>query len=183
MSKKIVVLTGSPRKNGNSFAMTDGFVNACEGKGYKVDRFDTAFMKIGGCVACDTCYKAGKACSHEDDFNKIAPIVEAADVIVFTCPVYWYTIPAQLKAAIDKFYCFFIGEKVSSMAGKKAALITCWEDVRTDAGDGVLFAYKKTVELMNWSSIGEVMISGVNKVGEIHQTDGIAQAIKLADSI
>ena len=45
MNKKIVVLTGSPRKNGNSFAMTEAFVHAAEAKGHQVKRFDTAMMR------------------------------------------------------------------------------------------------------------------------------------------
>ncbi len=49
MSKKIVVITGSPRKNGNSFAMTEAFIKAAEEKGHTVTRFDAAMKKVGGC--------------------------------------------------------------------------------------------------------------------------------------
>ena len=63
MSKKIVVITGSPRKNGNSFAMTDAFIKAAEEKGHTVTRFDAAMKKVGGCHACETCYSTGKALS------------------------------------------------------------------------------------------------------------------------
>ena len=52
MSKNIVVITGSPRKNGNSFAMTDSFIKAAAEKGHTVTRFDAAFLKIGGCLPC-----------------------------------------------------------------------------------------------------------------------------------
>ena len=54
MGKNIVVITGSPRKNGNSFAMTDSFIQAAEAKGHTVTRFDAAMMKIGCCHACET---------------------------------------------------------------------------------------------------------------------------------
>ena len=57
MSKKMVVITGSPRKNGNSFAMTDAFIRAAEKKGYTVSRFDAAMMHVGGCHACEACFK------------------------------------------------------------------------------------------------------------------------------
>ena len=79
MSKKIVVITGSPRKAGNSFAMTDAFIKAAQAKGHTVTRFDAAMMNVGGCHACETCFKSGKACSFDDDFNKIAPAVLEAD--------------------------------------------------------------------------------------------------------
>ena len=45
---KIVVITGSPRKNGNSFAMTEAFIHEAEQRGHSVRRFDAAFLKIGG---------------------------------------------------------------------------------------------------------------------------------------
>ena len=54
MSKKIIVITGSPRKNGNSFAMTEAFIKAAEDKGHTVTRFDAAMKQVGGCHACET---------------------------------------------------------------------------------------------------------------------------------
>lgn len=86
MSKNIVVITGSPRKNGNSFAMTESFIKAAEAKGHTVTRFDAAMMNIGGCHACATCYSTGKACTFDDDFNTIAPAILDADAVVFTMP-------------------------------------------------------------------------------------------------
>ena len=56
MSKKIVVITGSPRKNGNSFAMTEAFIKAAEEKGHTVTRFDAAMKKVGGCHAWESMY-------------------------------------------------------------------------------------------------------------------------------
>ena len=121
MSKKITVITGSPRKNGNSFAMTDAFIKAAEAKGHSVERFDAAMMKIGGCHACETCYQTGKACSFDDDFNIIAPAILEADVLVFTMPVYWYSIPAQIKGVIDRIYSMVAGGK--EIAGKECGLL------------------------------------------------------------
>ena len=102
MSKKIVVITGSPRKNGNSFAMTDAFIQAAEAKGHTVTRFDAAMKNVGGCRACETCFSTGNACTFDDDFNTIVPAILEANAIVFTMPVYWYSIPAQIKGVIDK---------------------------------------------------------------------------------
>ena len=125
MGKKIVVITGSPRANGNSAAMAAAFVKAAEEKGHEVARFDAAMMNVGGCRACCGCFKSGKACAFDDDFNKIAPEIEAADAVVFAMPVYWYTMPAQIKAVLDKFYSFFVAGR--EIGGKKCALISCCE--------------------------------------------------------
>ena len=179
MSKKIVVITGSPRKNGNSFAMTDAFIRAAQQKGHTVTRFDAAMMQIGGCHACETCYKTGKACSFDDDFNTIAPAVLEADAVVFTMPVYWYSIPAQIKGVIDRLYALVVGGK--DYAGKECALIACCEEQDMTLLDGVRIPLERTAALLQWKMAGEVLVPGVLKAGEIDGTDGCAQAAALAD--
>lgn len=181
MSKKIVVITGSPRKNGNSFAMTDAFIKAAEAKGHEVTRFDAAMMKIGGCRACETCYRTGKACSFDDDFNKIAPVILESDTIVFTMPVYWYSIPSQIKAVIDRIYSLVVGGK--DITGKECALIACCEEEDWTVLDGVRIPMERTAALNKWKMVGEVLIPGVLNVGDIDKTDGCQQAVALANKI
>ena len=181
MGKKIVVITGSPRKNGNSLAMTDAFIRAAKEKGHTVARFDAAMMKIGGCHACETCYKTGKACSFDDDFNDIAPAILEADAVVFSMPVYWYSIPAQIKGVIDRLFSFVVGGK--EIAGKECALITCCEEDDLSVMDGVRIPLERSAALMKWKMVGEVLIPGVLNVGDINKTDGCAQAAALAEKI
>ena len=176
---KIVVITGSPRKRGNSFAMTDAFIQEAEKRGHTIRRFDAAFLKIGGCHACMTCYKTGKACSFDDDFNDIAPAVLEADAVVFTMPVYWYSIPAQIKGAIDRLFSLVVGGK--EVAGKKCALIACCEEEDTTVLDGVRIPMERTAALLQWEMVGKVLIPGVLNEGDIDHTDGCRQAAALAD--
>ncbi len=178
MSKKIVVITGSPRKGGNSFAMTDAFIAAAQASGHSVERFDAAFMKIGGCHACETCFKTGKACSFDDDFNIIAASILTADAVVFTMPVYWYSIPSQIKGVIDRIYSFCVAGK--DIAGKQCALIACCEEDDMTVLDGVRIPYERTVALLKWKSVGEVLVPGVLNRGDIQKTDGVARAAALA---
>ena len=181
MSKKIVVITGSPRRNGNSFAMTEAFIKAAEAKGHTVTRFDAALSKVGGCRACQTCFSTGKACSFDDDFNVMAPAIEAADAVVFTMPVYWYSIPAQIKGVIDRLFSFCIAGK--DIAGKECALITCCEEHDVIVMDGVRMPIERSAALLKWNMVGEVLIPGVLEAGDIDKTDGCAQAAALADNI
>lgn len=181
MAKKIVVITGSPRKKGNSFAMTDAFIQAAEAKGHTVTRFDAAMLKIGGCHACETCYQTGKACSFDDDFNTIAPAILEADTVVFTTPVYWYSIPAQIKGVIDKLFSFVVGGK--DISGKECALIACCEEDDASVMDGVRVPIERSAALLKWHMAGEVLVPGVLNVGDIAKTDGCQQAAALADKL
>ena len=174
----IVVITGSPRRKGNSFAMTDAFIKAVEAKGNSVTRFDAAFMKIGGCHACMTCFKTGKACSFDDDFNQIAEAVLKADAVVYTMPVYWYSIPSQIKGVIDRIFSLVVGGK--DISGKKCALITCCEESDMTVMDGVRIPLERSAKLLKWEMVGEVLVPGVLNEGDISGTDGCEQAAALA---
>lgn len=180
MSKKIVVITGSPRKNGNSMVMANAFIKAAEAKGHIVTRFDAAMKNVGGCRACETCFKAGKACSFDDDFNTIAPAILEADAVVFATPVYWYSIPAQIKGVIDKLFSFCVAGK--DIAGKECALITCCEEEDTSVMDGVRIPVERSAALLKWNMVGEVLVPGVLNAGDIEKTNGCEQAAALAEN-
>ncbi len=175
----MVVLTGSPRKNGNSFAMTAAFIKRAEELGHTVIRYDCAPMRFNGCHACETCYRTGKPCSFDDDFNRMAPSILEADAIVFTTPIYWYSFPSQIKAAIDKMFSFVVGGK--DIAGKKCGLIACCEEEDVSVMDGVRIPYERMAALNKWRSVGEVLVPGVLNVGDIEKTDGCKKAAALAE--
>lgn len=181
MNKKVVVITGSPRKNGNSAAMAEAFIKAAEEKGHTVTRFDAAMMNVGGCHACETCFKSGKTCSFDDDFNTIAPHILEADDIVFAMPVYWYSIPGQIKNVIDKIYSFCVAGK--DVAGKGCGLIACCEEEDMTVLDGVRMPLERSAALLKWHMIGEVLIPGVLNTGDIEKTDGCRQAAELAENL
>lgn len=180
MSKNLVVITGSPREDGNSAKMADGFIKSAKDKGYEVERFDTAFMNITGCTDCRTCYTTGEACTYNEEFTPIAEAILKADGIVFCMPVYWYSIPAQIKGVIDCMFALVIGGK--KYAGKKCALISCCEESDPTVLDGVRVPLERTAKLMEWEMVGEVLITGVNDKGDIDKTDGVLQAEDLANA-
>lgn len=174
---KITVITGSPRGHGNSFAMTQAFIEEAEHCGHMVTRFDAAMMNIGGCHACETCYKTGKACSFDYDFNTIAPAILEADAVVFTMPTYWYSIPTQIKGVIDRLYSMVVGGK--HYAGKKCGLIACCEENDVAVMDGIRIPIERSAALLKWEMAGEVLIPGVLDEGDINRTDGCKQAAML----
>ena len=178
MSKKIMVLTASARKNGNSNALAAAFITAAEALGHKVTRVDTADLRVKPCLGCKQCYTRGQACVVQDDFNELAPSLEAAEGIVLVMPTYWYTVPASIKAVIDKFYSLYTSHR--GVGGKKCALIACCEELDATAMSGVKFAYRKSADLLEWESVGEVLVPGVDALGDIKKTDGEEQAAALA---
>ena len=96
---KILVLTGSPRKNGNSATLADNFIKGAEEAGHTVVRFDAAFKKVHPCIACNKCGMDGP-CIFKDDFDFVRENIVDADAVVFATPMYYFGISAQLKAGL-----------------------------------------------------------------------------------
>ena len=105
MSKKIIILNGSPRKTGNTTALTAEFIKGAEESGNIVTEFFLDTMNINGCKGC---FGGGKTpdspCVQKDDMDKIYPEYKAADIIVLATPLYYWTISGQLKCAFDRLF-------------------------------------------------------------------------------
>ncbi len=141
-------------------------------------RFD-AMMKVGGCRACMTCFKTGKACSFDDDFNAIT-LHTFSILMPLPCHVYWYSIPTQIKGVIDRVFSLVVGGK-GRWQEKKMGLICCCEEHDPTVMDGVRIPMERTAALLKWEVVGEVLIPGVFVEGDINKTDGCKQAAALAD--
>ena len=114
---KIAVFNGSPRKE-NTSAMVQAFCEGAKAAGHEVEEYQVGKMKIAGCLACEYCHTKGNGvCIQKDDLEKIMPAYKEADIIVFASPIYYFTMTAQMEAAIQRVYC------IGKPAAKKAALL------------------------------------------------------------
>ena len=122
IGKKIVILLGSPRREGNSAALAERIATGAAEAGAKVQSFYLHGMKIAPCSACEACHKPGaKGCVTRDDMQRVYGELRAADAVVYASPIYWFTVSAQLKAAMDRCYALG-GSGGYAMAGKKIGL-------------------------------------------------------------
>ena len=102
MSKKVLILSGSPRIGGNSDILCDEFMKGAKEAGNSVEKINVPTKKIGYCKACYYCQKHNGECAIKDDMGDILQKMIDADVIVLSSPVYFYSIDAQLKTLIDR---------------------------------------------------------------------------------
>jgi multimeric flavodoxin WrbA len=181
MKKNILVLTGSPRIEGNSDLLADAFIKGANNAGHEVVKCEVGKKNIMGCKACDTCYSKGKPCSFDDDFNSIAPLMEKADVIVFITPLYWFTFPTQLKAVIDKMYSFIIGRKELKI--KESMFLVCGEADDESAFQGIISTYQQIACYQKWIDRGHLVVPGVLNKGDILSTKALVLAEEMGNNI
>ncbi len=102
MAKRILILSSSPRKGGNSDTLCDEFLRGAKDAGHEVEKIFLRDKKINYCTGCGVCSLYHKPCPEKDDAAEIIDKMLAADVIVMSTPVYFYTMNAQMKTLIDR---------------------------------------------------------------------------------
>ena len=115
---KVFVLNGSPRKH-NTDALVGAFVEGAQEAGHEVEVLKVAKLNIAGCKACEYCRTKGEGtCIQKDDMEQVIQGYMEADVVVLASPIYYFTMTAQIEAAIQRVFC--IGKPAKA---KKAALL------------------------------------------------------------
>lgn len=180
---KILVITGSPRKQGNSNTLAEEFTRGAKETGHDVVRFDAAFSNVHPCIACNRCGMDGP-CVFKDDFEFVRKHIVDADCVVFATPMYYFGISAQLKTVIDRFYA--INGQIH--VPKKAVLLMTYAN--TAASEAVAFPsfpikshYEALIKYLGWSDAGQIIAPGVWPVGAIKHTKFPQQAYELGKKI
>lgn len=157
--KKILILNGSPRKNGKTASLVKAFTQGAESAGNEVKDFYIQGMNIGGCLACEACSRNGGICVQKDDMEQITEAYLWADVVVFASPMYWGTITGQLKIVIDRLYAVQnrIGYADMSKQHKETAFIMT---ARGGYYQQALDFYGIFTNIMGWKNWGTVLGAG-----------------------
>ena len=183
--KRIVIVKGSPRKNGNSAVLADQVAAGARAAGAEVESFYLHGMEINACDACDACHtEAYAGCIVEDDMQEIYPSLHEADALVIASPVYWFTVSAQTKLFMDRCYAMIDAEGYA-LRGKKIGIVMCYGD--SDPFDsGAVNAFRTFQDSFRYigAEIAGFIYGSASDPGEIRGNDAVmAAAFKLGEKL
>lgn len=174
---KIVLITGSAHRHGTTAALAEKFIQGAAEAGHEVFRFDAAFKSVHPCLGCDTCRRTGK-CVFDDDMKELNPHLLAADAVVFVSPVYYFSLNAQIKAVIDRFY----ANDDALHVPKKAVLITAMADTEMiSAESGNAFLHGIT-DFFGWQTVGVLNAKNAYAPADLTEAD-LTRAYELGKNL
>jgi multimeric flavodoxin WrbA len=155
MGEFVLVLRSSPRPNGNSNALADRLVAGAREAGARVENLMLHEMDIRPCDACDECQETG-LCIVKDDMQRVYPLLEEAGAIVVAGPVYWFTINAQAKLCIDRWYALSLSD--GKFRGKRVGIILTYgdTDLYTSGGINAIHTFESMFRYMGAEITGMV---------------------------
>ena len=179
MSKKVLILSGSPRQNGNSDTLCNQFMIGAQEAGHEVEKIFISKKKIEYCNACYYCQRNNGNCSIKDDMPEILEKMINADVIVMASPVYFYSINSQMKALIDRCVAKWLEIKNKEFY----YILTAAED-SISVGDSALECFRGFAACLEGSTeMGYIIAKGVYEINEIKDTLYMNQAYQLGKQV
>lgn len=175
MGKKVLILSGSPRKGGNSDILCDEFARGAQEAGHEVEKIRVAAKKVAPCSACYYCRDHGGACAHKDDMAEILQKMIDADVLVLASPVYFYSIDAQLKAVIDRSVARWLEVK-----NKEFYYIATMADEGRASADTTLACFRGYADCVEGAiERGVIIGDGVYEAGKVKNTPAMRKAYEM----
>lgn len=175
MRKNILVLVGSPRKDGNTDVLSNAFIEGTLEAGHKVEKITLQNHNINGCFGCDYCIRNRGECVQKDDMQMIYDKLNKADAVVLATPLYFFGFSSQIKKVIDRFYALLSG----SLSNKESILLTAYGSQNSHEIDVLIAQYKMIASALNWRNLGVISAKGVLKKGDISNHPSISEAKKL----
>lgn len=172
---KIIILQGSPNKNGSTSILAESFTQGAVKSGHSVERIDITDKKIRACTVCVACGYDGP-CVQKDDAEQIKAAILDADMIVFATPLYYFGMSAQLKTVVDRFCAF--NSRMNRKNMKSALPSVAWnaDDWTFDALES---HYHTLVKYLDFRDAGMILGKGCGSLAMTKNTEYPKQAYEL----
>ncbi len=169
----IVVLSGSPRKNGNSVTLVNAFAKGASEAGHTVEVVD--------CTKINVTPMRFDPPLPDDGFTAIGKKIVQADCIVFATPLYYFGPSAQLKTVIDRFYT--LNNPKEQMMEKQSVLLVAQAQPSANAAGALMMMIREIAHYYHWLERGSVIACDVRAPGDIEKTSYLEQAYNLGKSL
>ena len=159
---RILALVGSPRREGNTDLLVEQILEGSRTRGHTAEKLFLYDYTISLCVDCRNCKKGDYVCCVNDEMQKIYPRMEAADLIIFGTPLYWYGPTAKMKLLVDRMRPFVANGR---LRGKKAVVVAPSAEGAKACGS-LLEMFRLCFEYLGMEFAGEVLVKAYEK-GEV----------------
>ena len=170
--KKIEFIIGSPRKKGNTAVMAKTLESQLDN-----DKFTSNFTflydyEIKACTDCRGCKRGDLICIVKDDMQEIYKRIDAADILVFGTPIYWFTPSAKMKLLLDRLRPYYGGDKLA----KKNIAILLPAGVGEKDCDLTTKMFKRMARSLKLEFIGVVTAEAYD-IGDVKKDESVIKAI------
>ena len=180
---KILGVSGSPRKGGNTDILLDSFLKGAESAGAETKKVLLREYSIESCIGCEACRKAGTCTRFHDGMELLYPEIEAAKGLILGSPTYNYNVTAPMKAFIDRLYPYynFTDERPGPYSsklgdqGRKALVFTVCEQEKLEEMGFTLEALGMPLEALGYDVLDKFLATGCFAKGAVSNNEALLE--------
>jgi multimeric flavodoxin WrbA len=167
MGKNILIIVGSPKAKSSSNILADAFIEGASKNAHNITKVELSKVNIEGCTGCNLCFTRGRPCVKNDDMDIVYDAFAKADLIIFSTPVYYFALPSQLKAVLDRFYA--IGRKSGYNYPARDVMLfaVCGDESGASVKHAVNYYKLLTGEHFKWLNRGVITACGITETTDI----------------
>ena len=178
--RKLLIVNGSPRKNGVCSSVSSMVADAVRKFDYETEIVNLCDLRINGCRACMSCKSTGR-CAQDDDMTQMYDRIRESDMVLFAAPIYFGAECAQMKTMVDRFYAMIMdkdGQRLVNFGKVKkgATLLVCGASDGQMIYGGVIGRYAKIFKSFDIADFTGYILTGVTP-------DEVADSDKVRDFI
>lgn len=179
MSKKVLILSASPRRRGNSDLLCDEFLKGAKEAGHQAEKIFLDDKDINFCNGCGLCFNNKGTCSQKDDMGEILQKMIEADVIAMATPVYFYTMNAQMKVLIDRTCAAY-----TTIKNKDFYFIATAADGNKNCAERTIEGFRAFMDCLEGANEKNILSAiGVWNIGDVKNTHYMKEAYELGKHV
>ena len=177
--KKVLGISGSPRRGGNTEILLDEALEGSRSRGAKIEKIVLNDLRFKPCQECGGCDKTGK-CIIEDDLEMVYEKVEEADCLIIASPIFFGSLSAQLKMMIDRFQCTWVKKYILkkrwgiSGKAKRRGVFLCVSAAKKNEffenADRIMKIFFRTLDI---DYFGHIFYGGAEKKAAIQESEDV----------
>lgn len=179
MSRKILIINGSPRVNGSTEMLADAIMKGIHDAGNIAVKINIRELNINPCQGCFNCRGKDTPCVQEDDMREVYAAFYDADVFIFASPLYWLQFTGPFKTMLDRLLTATVNDEPKKDAVLLMTAGTPGEEIFKQA----VVLYESILRFMHWKDRGRILAGGVHAVGDVQKTDFLQKAYELGKTL
>ncbi len=176
---------GSPRKHGNTAYLLDRFLEEAARLGAETRKIHVPDLKVTPCTGCSVCEKKGRCVFKDDMQTTVFPLLRNSGLVVMASPIYFYTVPAEFKAMIDRTQTlwsrkFKLGLKDPEEGRRKGFLLSVGATRGKDLFDSINLTMKYFFRGISTDFKGGLTYARIEDPGDMKKHPDVDEHIRLA---
>jgi len=188
---KLLGISGSPRRGGNTDRLLNEAITGAAGKGAQVKHIVLADFDIAPCAHCDGCIQTGGRCVIEDDMQQIHTDIREYDRFIVASPIYFMGVTAQVKAMIDRCQAMWVIKHLLKLpvgldkdVPRKGAFISAGGTNYSNLFTGSIVTMKSWYKTLDIEYTEELLVPGMDSYGALAgQPAALARAFSLGQQL